>query len=147
MSDGTSIWTGHVDLTKATELARGTMIEHLGIEYTELGPDFLRGTMPVDGRTIRPFGILHGGASVALAETLGSMAANLCVDRSTQMCVGLDISANHVRQVTEGMVTGTARPLHLGGSTQVWEIRIDDEAGRLVSVSRLTMIVLDRERQ
>jgi uncharacterized protein (TIGR00369 family) len=100
--------------------------------------------MPVDQRTKQPAGILHGGASVALAETLGSTGANLVVDREKKLCVGLEINANHVRAMREGAVTGTARPLHLGGSTQVWEIRIVDEQQRLVCVSRITMAVLDR---
>lgn len=140
-----SIWRIHADLEHVTELARGTMIAHLGIEYTEIGPDFLRGSMPVDERTIQPYGLLHGGASVALAETLGSMAANLCVEVSTQIAVGLDLSANHVRQVTRGTVTGTARPVHLGSRTHIWEIRVEDEEGRLVSICRLRMMILDRE--
>jgi len=111
---------------------------------TEIGEDFVRGTMPVDARTKQPFGLLHGGASVALAESLGSLAANLVLDSSTEMAVGLDINANHVRAATSGRVTGTARPLHLGRSTQVWEIRIEDESARLVCISRLTMAVVPR---
>lgn len=145
MSGG--IWHADVDLERINALARGTMIEHIGIEYTDVGRDYLRGTMPVDERTIQPFGILHGGASIALAETLGSMAANMCVDASSQTCVGLDVSANHVKQVTGGSVTGTARPLHLGGRTHVWEIRVENESGTLVSICRLTMIVLERSRR
>ena len=133
-------------LEAVNALARDTMLDHLGITFTEIGDDFLRASMPVDRRTLQPYGILHGGASVALAETLGSMAANMCIDRSTKMCVGLSISANHVKRVSEGMVTGTARPVHLGGRTQVWEIAIENESGHLVSTSRLTMIVLDRSQ-
>lgn len=144
MNDAKDIWKGTVDLAEINALAHGTMIAHIGIKYTEVGPDYLRGTMPVDGRTTQPFGILHGGASVTLAETLGSMAANLCVDREKSVCVGLDISANYVRKAADGVVTGTARPLHLGGQTHVWEIRIENADGRLVSVCRLTMMVLDR---
>ena len=120
------------------------MIEALGIELTELGDDFLRGRMPVDARTLQPFGLLHGGASVALAETLGSMAGNLCLE-ADRRAVGLEINANHLRAVTEGHVTGTARPLHLGRSTQVWEIRIEDALGRLTCISRLTLAVVPRE--
>jgi uncharacterized protein (TIGR00369 family) len=113
---------------------------NLGIEFTEQGEDFLRGTMPVDHRTLQPYGLLHGGASVLLAETLGSMAANMCVDDpATGQAVGIEINANHLRAVTEGMVTGTARALHVGRGTQVWEIRIEDEQGRPVCVSRLTL--------
>jgi 1,4-dihydroxy-2-naphthoyl-CoA hydrolase len=121
----------------------GTAIASLGIEITELGEDFLRGTMPVDSRTKQPFGLLHGGASVLLAETLASHAANLCLaDPGKQQAVGLEINANHVRAVTEGVVTGTARPLHVGRSTQLWEIRIEDAAGKLVCISRMTAAVV-----
>jgi 1,4-dihydroxy-2-naphthoyl-CoA hydrolase len=141
----TTIWRTKWDLDRVNELAGGTMIEHLGIEYVELGSDFIRGTMPVDERTIQPYGLLHGGASVTLAETLGSMAANMCVDPASKMCVGLEISANHVRQVRAGVVTGTARPLHIGARTHVWEIRVEDESERLVSICRLTILVLERE--
>lgn len=125
-------------------MQQDTIAEALGIVFTEMGDDFVRGTMPVDQRTHQPMGILHGGASVVLAESLGSMAANFCVDTATHYCVGLDINANHVRAVRSGVVTGTARAVHLGKTTQVWEIRIEDEAGRLVCVSRLTMAVLAR---
>lgn len=121
---------------------RNSLVAHLGIVITEQGEDFLRGTMPVDARTHQPFGLLHGGASVALAETLGSLAGNLCLDPKVSMAVGLEISANHIRSVTEGIVIGTARPLHVGRNTQVWDIRIEDEAGRLVCISRLTLAVV-----
>jgi uncharacterized protein (TIGR00369 family) len=121
--------------------AEGTAIAHLGIRFTELGDDFLRGTMPVDARTIQPYGLLHGGSSVLLAETLGSTAGNLCT-ADGRRCVGIEINANHVRAMTHGDVTGTARPLHVGGSTQVWEIRIEDADGRLACVSRLTLAVV-----
>lgn len=122
----------------------GTLVGHLGILITEIGDDFVRGTMPVDERTRQPYGLLHGGASVALAETLGSMAGNLCLDPQEAMAVGLEISANHVRAMTDGLVTGTARPLHLGRNTQVWDIRIENDAGQLVCVSRLTLAVVPR---
>ena len=122
-------------------LSAGTAMEPLGIEFTELGPDFLRATMPVDRRTHQPYGLLHGGASVLLAETLGSTAAMLCAPEG-ERCVGIEINANHLRAVRAGVVTGTARPLHVGRQTQVWEIRIEDEAQRLVCVSRLTVAVL-----
>ena len=119
-----------------------TAIAGLGIVITEQGEDFLRGTMPVDARTRQPYGLLHGGASALLAETLASVAANLCVeDPAQQLAVGLELNANHLRAITDGVVTGTARPLHVGRSTQVWDIRIEDEAGRLVCVSRLTLAV------
>lgn len=118
------------------------MIRHLDIVFSELGADFLRATMPVDERTHQPFGLLHGGASVALAETLGSVGANLCVDSSKFICVGQEINANHVRSARSGRVTGTARPVHLGGRTHVWGIEIVDAAGELLCISRLTVAVL-----
>lgn len=129
------------DLARLNAGGAGTLVEALGIVITELGEDHLTGTMPVDGRTRQPFGLLHGGASVALAETLGSMAANLCLERGR--AVGLEINANHLRAVTSGLVTGTARPIHLGRTTQVWDIRIADEAGRPTCISRLTMAVVE----
>ena len=129
------------DLAALNALSRGTAIEALGIEFTAVGADHLVATMPVDGRTRQPYGLLHGGASVLLAETLGSSAGNLCVAEG-EVCVGLEINANHVRAVREGLVTGTARALHLGRSTQVWEIRIEDARGRLACVSRLTLAVV-----
>lgn len=121
------------------------MVEHLGMELTEVGPDFLAGKMPVDHRTKQPMGLLHGGASVALAETLGSLAANLHVDQRTQACVGLEINANHLRSVREGYVYGRAAALHLGRSTQVWEIRITTETGDLSCISRITMAVIEKK--
>ncbi len=120
----------------------GTSISHLGILFTEHGEDFLRGTLPVDARTKQPYGLLHGGASALLAETLASTAANLCIDDpERQQAVGIELNANHVRAATDGVVTGTARPLHIGRNTQVWDIRIEDERGRLVCVSRLTLAI------
>lgn len=124
-------------------MSRNTAMEPLGIVFTEIGPDYLRATMPVDARTHQPYGLLHGGASVLLAETVGSTAGMLSVDES-QGCVGIEINANHLRGVRSGTVTGTARPLHVGRSTQVWEIRIEDDAGRLACVSRLTLAVVAR---
>jgi 1,4-dihydroxy-2-naphthoyl-CoA hydrolase len=121
------------------------MVSHLGIEITEVGEDWITARMPVNAKTKQPFGLLHGGASVALAESVGSLAANLCVDMNTHYCVGLEINANHVRPVTDGYVFATARPLHLGRSTQVWDVRIHDEHERLVCVSRLTMSVVERK--
>ncbi len=139
-----SIWNGAIDLDGINEFNRNTLVEHLGMRVTEVGDDFVRGTMPVDARTHQPFGLLHGGASVALAESLGSMAANLTLDTRSEMAVGLDINANHIRAVSSGLVTGTARVVHRGRTTQVWEIRIEDEAQRLVCISRLTMAVIAR---
>jgi 1,4-dihydroxy-2-naphthoyl-CoA hydrolase len=126
-------------------LGKNTMAEHIGIQFTEVGPDYLRGTMPVDHRTNQPYGLLHGGASCVLAETLGSVGSAYVVDHSKFYCVGLEINANHVRGVKSGMVTGTARPLHLGASTHVWEIKIEDERGKLVCVSRLTVMIVPRK--
>ena len=128
-------------LAALNALTANTAMEPLGIEFTELGPDFLCATMPVDRRTHQPYGLLHGGASVLLAETLGSTAAMLCAAEG-ERCVGIEINANHLRAVRDGIVTGTARPLHVGRQTQVWEIRIEDAARRLVCVSRLTVAVL-----
>lgn len=119
------------------------MAKHLGIEFTELGPDFLRGRMPVEDRTHQPHGLLHGGASVALAETLGSYAAMLTTDPSKYRCLGQEINANHIRGVASGFVIGTARPIHLGRRSHVWEIRITDERDKLVCISRLTMAVIE----
>jgi 1,4-dihydroxy-2-naphthoyl-CoA hydrolase len=121
-----------------------SMPQHIGIEFTELGPDFIRGRMPVDDRTRQPFGILHGGASVALAETLGSTGAGLAIDPDKYRCVGQEINANHVRAVSEGFVIGTARPAHIGRRSHVWEIRIEDERDRLVCISRITMAVIEK---
>ena len=124
--------------------ARPTLVDALGIEITELTDEYLEGRMPVDGRTHQPAGLLHGGASVALAETLGSLAATLRVDRTKQACVGLEINANHLKGVRNGWVRGRATPVHLGRSTQVWEIRIShEETGALVCISRITMAVID----
>jgi 1,4-dihydroxy-2-naphthoyl-CoA hydrolase len=138
-----SIWKQTTDLDRINAWNRDSLVEHLGMVVTEVGDDFVRGTMPVDARTKQPFGLLHGGASVALAESLGSLAGNLCIETS-EMAVGLDINANHVRSATSGVVTGTARVLHLGRTTQVWEIRIEDERARLVCISRLTLAVVPR---
>ena len=122
--------------------AAGTAISQLGIVFTEHGEDFMRGTLPVDARTRQPYGLLHGGASALLAETLASVAANLCLeDPEHQQAVGIELNANHLRAATEGMVTGTARALHVGRNTQVWDIRIEDERGRLVCAARLTLAV------
>jgi 1,4-dihydroxy-2-naphthoyl-CoA hydrolase len=126
------------------ELQLGGMAKHIGIELTEIGADYLRGRMPVDDRTRQPYGILHGGASVALAETLGSYGAGLVIDNTRCQCVGQEINANHVRAATDGYVIGTARPVHLGRRSHVWEIRIVDELDRLVCISRITMYILER---
>ena len=121
------------------------MVGHLGIEFTEIGNDYVRARMPVDARTLQPYGLLHGGASVTLAETLGSTGAMMSLDAALQYAVGLEINANHVRAVKAGWVTGTARPLHRGKTTQIWEIRIVDDSDKLVCISRITVAVLDRK--
>lgn len=133
-----------VTLEKLNGRGKGTLVEHLGIELTEVGPDSLSGRMPVDHRTRQPVGLLHGGASVALAETLGSMAAHTRIDPATQFCVGLEINANHIKSVREGFVYGRATAIHVGRQTQVWEIRITNESGDLVCISRITMAVLNK---
>lgn len=138
-----SIWFKPFTLEELDRQSRGCMVELLDIRFTEIGPDYLRASMPVDRRTWQPFGLLHGGASVTLAETLGSVAANCCVDSARFYCVGQEINANHVRAVRSGRVTATARPVHLGGRSQVWDIRIEDEKGRLNCVSRLTLAVVE----
>jgi len=137
------IWKSELSLDQANGW-HNTMIERIGIKITEIGDDYVRGTMPVDARTHQPYGLLHGGASVALAETLGSLGAMMCADAKTHLAVGLDINANHLRGVTDGIVTGTARPLHLGRTTQVWEIRIEDERLRLICIARLTVAIVPR---
>jgi len=127
------------------ESSKNSMVEHLGIIYTDVGKKYISAKMPVDHRTHQPMGLLHGGASVALAETLGSVAATFSVDHQKYSCVGIEINANHVKSVTEGWVVGTAKPLHLGKSTQIWEITINNESGELVCISRLTLAVIKKK--
>jgi 1,4-dihydroxy-2-naphthoyl-CoA hydrolase len=127
------------------KMSANTMVTHLGIEFTRIGDDFIEATMPVDQRTHQPLGLLHGGASVVLAETLGSVAATCCVDTSKQYCVGLDINANHVKGVRSGFVTGITKPIHIGKKTHVWEIKITNEQNELVCISRITMAVIDKK--
>lgn len=138
------IWKTRPSVEHLQRIHVGTAVASLGIEFTTIGDDFLCARMPVDARTIQPMGILHGGASVLLAETLGSCAASYCIDGATHYCVGLDINANHLRAVREGWVSGRATSIHLGRSTQVWEIDIRDESHRRVCLSRITMAVLPK---
>jgi 1,4-dihydroxy-2-naphthoyl-CoA hydrolase len=138
-----SIWRSLMTLEQLNS-HQGTLNSTLGIHFIEIGDDFVRATMPVDARTVQPYGLLHGGASVALAETLGSMGATMCVDISEYQVVGQEINANHVRAARSGLVTGTARPLHLGGRTHVWGIEIVNDAEKLVCVSRITVAVIKR---
>jgi 1,4-dihydroxy-2-naphthoyl-CoA hydrolase len=147
MSDRKPIWFRPYTLSELNASHRDTMAELLGIEFVDLGPDFLSARMPVDSRSMQPFGLLHGGASVTLAETLGSVGATMVVDMQRMQVVGQEINANHIRGVRSGHVTGTARPIHLGGRSQVWNIEIVDDAGKLACVSRLTIAVLDRHAQ
>lgn len=138
-----SIWFKQdIQLSDFNNLGKNTLGEHLGMEFTEIGPNFLKAKMPVDNRTKQPYGLLHGGASVALAETLGSVGSALIIDTSKLACVGLEINANHVRGVKSGWVTGTATPLHIGATTHVWDIKITDEREKLVCVSRLTVAII-----
>lgn len=122
----------------------GTMGEFLGMEYTEIGDDYIKIKMPVDSRTKQPYGLLHGGASCALAETVGSLASQLVLDPNKFICVGLEINANHVRSARHGYVIATASPLHLGATTHVWDIKIHDDTQKLICISRLTMAILKK---
>ncbi|MFL5763859.1 MAG: hotdog fold thioesterase [Bacteroidia bacterium] len=137
-----SIWFRPYTLKDIGWMLTENMCEAIGIEITEIGPDSVKGKMPVDRRTVQPMKILHGGASVALAETLGSVASNLIVDNSKYACVGLDINANHLRPASSGHVYGEAKPIHIGKKTHVWSIEIKNEEGKLVCISRLTMAVV-----
>jgi uncharacterized protein (TIGR00369 family) len=135
------IWTKPISVESITALSAGSAVSHLGMEFLEVGDDFIRGRVPVDERTRQPYGLLHGGVSVALAETLGSVAAGHVVSEG-HMVVGLDINANHLKSARSGWVTGIARPVHIGRSTQVWHIDMHNDDGELTCVSRLTMAVL-----
>ena len=135
-----------VNIDAINQMGQNTLVEHLGIVITEVGSDYLVGKMPVDNRTQQPLGLLHGGASVVLAETLGSIGATLTVDRATQYCVGLEINANHVKSAREGFVYGVSKPIHIGKRTQIWEIKITNEQEELVCISRITMAVIDKKK-
>lgn len=143
-----SVWFNkELRLSDITGLGKGNMGEWLGIEFTEIGEDYLAAKMPVDHRTKQPYGLLHGGASVTLAETLGSVASHLIIDYNQFHAVGLEINANHIRSAREGFVTGQCKPVHIGSSTHVWEIRINDDAGRLVCISRITVAIIRRKER
>lgn len=135
------IWQKPISLEGLTASSANTAVSHLGIEFLEIGDDYLVGRVPVDARTVQPFGLLHGGVSVVLAETLGSVAAN-CACPAGYRAVGLDINANHLRGATSGWVTGTARVVHVGRTTQVWQIDMRNDAGEMTCASRITMAVL-----
>ena len=142
----TAIWFNkELTLDQIKPLSKDTMGEYIGIEWTELGDNFVKAKMPVDHRTRQPYGLLHGGASCVLAETIGSIASAMVVDHSKFVCVGLEINANHVRSARAGYVTGIATALHLGANTHVWDIKIYDEIEKLVCVSRLTVAVIPRK--
>lgn len=142
----TSIWfKREIAISDLKPLGPDTMGEHLGIEWVELGNNYIKAKMPVDKRTRQPYGLLHGGASCALAETVGSIASALVIDHSKFACVGLEINANHVRSAREGFVTAVATPLHLGANTHVWDIKIHDEMEKLICVSRLTVAIIPRK--
>ena len=132
----------NVSVENLRPFGKGTMSEHLGIEWVDLGDDFFKAKMPVDHRTNQPYGLLHGGASCVLAETLGSVASYLVIDSSQFYCVGIEINANHIRSVKDGFVYGVCSPLHLGSTTHVWDIRITNEEGKLVCISRLTVAIM-----
>jgi 1,4-dihydroxy-2-naphthoyl-CoA hydrolase len=138
-----TLWKTQTTLDQLKERSKNTLAEHLGIEYLEIGDDYLKAKMPVDYRTKQPAGLLHGGASVALAETLGSIAAGLCINREKKSIVGLEINANHIHPANDGWVTGVTRPIHIGNTTQVWEIKISNEQGKLICISRLTVANID----
>lgn len=143
-----SIWfKKDLSLADLLHLGKGTMAEHIGIEWAEVGDSFLKAKMPVDHRTNQPYGLLHGGASCVLAETVGSVASAMVIDHSRFFCVGLEINANHIRSAREGFVTATATPVHLGANTHVWDIRIHDGAGKLICISRLTVAIIERKNQ
>ena len=137
------IWKTHLSLTELNQWTKNTLCEHLEIVFVEIGPDFLVAEMPVDQRTHTPLAILHGGASAALAETVGSAAATLCVEKGVKHCVGLELNINHIRSVQTGKIRAVARPLHLGRTTQVWDIRIHNGDERIVSAARLTIAVIE----
>jgi 1,4-dihydroxy-2-naphthoyl-CoA hydrolase len=142
-----AIWKfDNITLEALAARNKGTMMEHLGIECIEIGDDFIKARMPVDHRTRQPMGLLHGGAHVVLAESIGSMAANLCLDVTKEYALGLDINSNHIRAVQDGYVVGIAKPIHLGSKTQVWEIKIHDKNDKLLNISRLTMMVMQHTK-
>lgn len=136
-----TIWHTSPDLERINAASKGSLAGHLGIQFLEIGDDYLTARMPVDERTCQPWGMLHGGASAAFAETLGSVGGNFAIDPEQAYVVGMEINANHLRPIQAGWVIGTARPLHLGRTTQVWQIQIRDEDERLIAVSRLTLAI------
>ncbi|MBT4885064.1 MAG: hotdog fold thioesterase [Legionellales bacterium] len=139
-----TIWANPITLADVNQRSENTAASHLDIKFTEIGVDYLVATMPISNKSKQPFGLLHGGISVALAETVASSAANYCVDQQRFYCVGLDINANHIKSVSKGIVTATTCPIHIGRKTHVWEIKINDDSDSLVCISRLTVAVISR---
>lgn len=140
-----SIWATPPHPEELNRRAKNSLSDHLGIAFTSFGDDFLTAEMAIDERTLQPMGIMHGGASAALAESVASAAANYCVDQKRYVCVGLELNINHIRSVRSGKISAAAKPFHLGKTTQVWEIKVCDGENRLVSAARLTLIVLEKE--
>lgn len=136
----------NISVADLNATCKNTMAETLGMQFTDVGDDYLQIQMPVNASTHQPYGLLHGGASAALAETVGSVASALCIHKEKQICVGLEINCNHIRGVRSGIVTATARPLHIGASTHIWDIKITNEQNKLVCVSRLTVAILKKEK-
>ena len=140
-----SIWYRTPDPALIDAMSKGTIDEHLGIKITKVGDDYLSGTMPADKRTFQPYGIVHGGANVVLAETLGSIAGAHVIDTNSLLCLGQEVSATHLRPVSSGMVTGTARPIHLGKRSHVWEIRLENDQGKLSCIAKLILAIVAKE--
>ncbi|RQO31086.1 esterase [Taibaiella sp. KBW10] len=139
------IWyNGIPSLAQLNEMTTGTLSAHLNMKFTDVGEDYLSASMPVNPTTHQPMGLLHGGASAALAETVGSVAGWLCINKEKQDCVGIELNCNHIKGKREGLVTATARPLHIGASTQVWDIKLTDENNKLICVGRLTVAVIKK---
>ena len=140
-----SIWYRTPDPALIDAMSKGTIDEHLGIRITEVGDDYLTGTMPADKRTFQPYGVVHGGANVVLAETLGSIAGAHVIDTNSLLCLGQEVSATHLRPVSSGMVTGTARPIHLGKRSHVWEIRLENDQGKLSCIAKLILAIVAKD--
>jgi 1,4-dihydroxy-2-naphthoyl-CoA hydrolase len=140
-----SIWYRTPDPALIDAMSKGTIDEHLGIKITQVGDDYLSGTMPADKRTFQPYGIVHGGANVVLAETLGSIAGAHVIDTNSLLCLGQEVSATHLRPVSSGMVTGTARPIHLGKRSHVWEIRLENDQGKLSCIAKLILAIVAKD--
>lgn len=139
------IWFKKYTAEEVNPIRKNTLVEHIGIEITEVGDHFLKGTMPVDHRTVQPARILHGGASAALIETLGSIASYLTINPEEKICVGLELNINHIRSAASGLVTGIATPVHLGKTTHIWNVEITDESEKKIAVGRITMMILDKK--